>query len=100
MLNFMQVNYILHGFCAPQNCPLPAVKRATKSQTGEGDLYARDVILLELHSIHITPSCAVRPPFISIMECSSTMGDFAYSGNFNAVGCVRERVRDEREFTW
>ena len=25
MLNFMQVNYILHGFCVPQNCPLPAV---------------------------------------------------------------------------
>ena len=22
----MRVNYILHGFCAPQNCPLPAVK--------------------------------------------------------------------------
>ena len=26
MLNFMWVNYILHGFCALQNCPLPAVR--------------------------------------------------------------------------
>ena len=25
MENFMMLNWILHGFCAPQNCPLPAV---------------------------------------------------------------------------
>ena len=26
----MMVNYILHGFCAPQNCSLPAVTRRSK----------------------------------------------------------------------
>ena len=26
----MHVNWILHGFCAPQNCPLPVVKNALK----------------------------------------------------------------------
>ena len=34
MLNFMQVNYILHGFCAPQNCPLSAVINQLQTAMG------------------------------------------------------------------
>ena len=53
MLNFMQVNYILHRFCTLQNCPLPAVGcDVPELSLGCQDL--ENLLLVSVNLIHST----------------------------------------------